>query len=122
MLGKRNQILRQISQLATRHRQGNGKRVHFPDSLKDLVVSAVEMGYSKAEVAKSAGVSGQAVANWAGCIRPRELKVIGAIPAPAEEPLTGAVARIHFRSGMQIELPVSALSSSLITMLSGGVQ
>jgi transposase-like protein len=117
-------------------RKGNG----YPRGLRDLAVSGLEQGSSSSEVSEAAGVSGESLRNWrrdaqrAGVgspTQPVELELVesketlpgeGPLPCEAGASLahSEAIARIHFRSGVQMALPVSALSDRLIGLLMRG--
>ena len=132
--GQQSQILKKISLDFSRHRRRRRGRSWYPASLKDLALRAVNVGITPGQVARAAGVSPQSMSNWRGAgveaaEAPRELKVIA---AETEEPLlssraSGAMlgnvanwARIELRTGIRIEIPVSALSGPMLAALMGG--
>jgi transposase-like protein len=104
------------------HKSG---RVRYPSHLKEMATSAVSDTCRAAQVARSAGISEQALSYWLKLAteRPRELIVEdGPQPAPTPEPANNIrTARLHFRSGAVMEVPVSMLSTDLIAALNSAV-
>ena len=124
--GGNDRILQKIRQSFARHRQGRGRRgKSVPRSLRNKTLEAVRQGHHPVAVAKAAGISSQSIWNWGQVKKPdrtvRELKVVSeSLLAPKPTAVGAGIARINFRSGNSIELPASALTTSLIEALSGG--
>jgi hypothetical protein len=132
------EIGREFSKFRRRHRGGKGSG--YPKALRELALSGLAQGSSPSEVSEAAGVTGESLRNWRrsdrrvplpGPVRPVELKVVESrgpvpteIPASREESIAltppEPIARISLRSGVQMALPVSALSERLIGLLMGG--
>lgn len=104
--------------------------LNYPPKLKRLAVQAVRHGNSIGRVARSAGVSEPSIGNWLKVHKeevPQELTLVPDGSSPVV-PLSiddqgareAAPARIFLRSGAVIEVPVGALTSSLIAAINGG--
>lgn len=128
---ERARILKKIALKFSHHRRRNNGRRSYPPTLRNLVLSAVDVGASAESVAKAAGISPQSVGNWrttSPVVAPQELKVVTTRKARRASPTDSAVAaatddpsaRIVLCSGAVIELPVAALTASLIVVLNGG--
>jgi transposase-like protein len=134
------EILSKIRVVFSERRRDQSHKRWYPKALKDLAVSALEHGHAQSEVARAAGVSEGSIRNWRKSKkverrsfpldkqkRPLELKLIEGrevVPAPSLESgisnaPSEAIARIEFRSGVRIALPVSALSERLFGLLQG---
>jgi transposase-like protein len=132
-------ILEKVRVVFSERRRDQNHKRWYPKALKDLAVSALEQGYTQSEVARAASVSEGSIRNWGKLDkskksstldkqkRPLELKLIESkeiVPAPSLESgipsaPSEAIARIEFRSGVRIALPVSALSERLFGLLQG---
>lgn len=123
-----------------RSRGGNGKRCWYSDGLKSLALGAMQSGCSTKQIAEATEVSSQSITNWRRASQsivkekividegPRELQVLvgsndtedseksfdGAIQSRTAQPMV----RLKFRSGVQMVLPVKALSFELLESLS----
>lgn len=108
----------------------------YPLKLRRLAARAVDQGISPAAVARAAGVSRGTVVHWRTVPqyavsrvqkRPIELRLrdderlpqSGPLCVSGFDPQAVAVARIRFRSGVSLELPVSALSAQMLAWLQG---
>lgn len=106
----------------------------YTAELRELAISAIGDGISRAEVARAAGLPERTLCNWKKRIKlkaPRELKILKKRSAPVKRaldlvkesaPLSIAKpqVRIYFRSGVYVELSVNEFSTSgLIEVLSG---
>jgi hypothetical protein len=106
--------------LARIKRQFSGNREYpFQESLKKLAISGLDAGCSPKDIARAAGVSRQSIVNWRKQLQasPVELKIVESAPTPAGQP---EVARIHFRSGVVVELPASRLDTEFLLSLAKG--
>lgn len=132
--------LQAIQQAFARGRQTGELKPRFcPPRLRALAVAAIRQGCSRRDVIQAAGVSLASITNWLRdeskhrnpvpmdlmSLRPLELKVVKYRPAhesmSAENaaPALPVLASIHFRSGVRMEIPVSAISTGLVTALNG---
>ena len=106
-------------------RDRTGGRLIYPSSLRRLAAKAVRDGEAAGAVARSAGVSEQSICNWlkehqAGGAQ--ELMVVPETPGPSSERAgVSELARIYLCSGVVIEVPMAALTSSFMHVLGGGV-
>jgi hypothetical protein len=89
------------------------------ESLKKLAIFGLDAGLSPKEIANAAGVSSQSIVNWRKQLQPApvELNVVESAPTPARQP---EIVRIHFRSGIIVELPASRLDTELLISLAKG--
>jgi hypothetical protein len=122
-------ILRRVTLAFAKHRRRNDGRSSYSKSLRSLAVSALEAGITPGKVAQAAGVSQQSVGNWlsTGSVAfPRELKVVDDSSDIANEacaaktPIGSSPAVIRLHSGVSIEIPIAALTPSLLVALNGG--
>lgn len=129
------EIKREFSNFRSCHQGGNGGG--YPQALRELALSGLKQGSAPHDVSEAAGVTVESLRNWrrgaqGGSVTepalPVELKLVESRePLPAEAPASPfiappeAIARISLRSGVQMTLPVSALSERLISLLTGGV-
>lgn len=107
---------------AHRRRQGDTRRVRYPDRLKRLAASALAAGARPSWVARASGVSQKSIDEWRKEFisdeRPHELQLV-ARREGLELDLPSATARLQFRSGVWMELPVSALGRDFLVALNG---
>lgn len=109
-----------------------GKRNWYSTNLKQLALSAIELGNSQREVASSAKISRQSLKNWIcravgqrQIQKPLELTLVTEKKSPGNlsSPTSRSTAcdesraKISFRSGATLELPVSSLNAGLISIL-----
>jgi hypothetical protein len=120
-------ILVKIEQAFQRfRRQQRGGRRYYLSDLQELAVMAVRGGKKAEVVARSAGVSKASVFSWLKKHRekPQELEIVAApaavLPVLSSCGKTVMTARIYLLSGAVIELPVGAITSSLVGALGGG--
>jgi len=122
-------ILTGVRRAFARQRQlGLGVGNAYPKRLRSLAISALKAGHLSGAVAAAAGVSPQSLWNWGHQVRKQmtppavELKLIkeatGEVNAAAAPEV---MAQIHFRTGAVMDIPVFALSASLLAALNGGV-
>ena len=122
-------ILIGVRRAFARQRQlGLGIGNAYPERLRSLAISAVKAGHLPGAVADAAGVSPQSLWNWGQQVREQmtapavELKLIkedtGEASAAAAPEM---VAQIRFRTGAVMDIPVFALSASLLVALNGGI-
>lgn len=127
------EIRREFSSFRRCHQGGRGSG--YPKALRALALSGLNQGNSPFEVSEAAGVTSESLRNWrssegtsvAEPARPMELNLVEkreplstAVPASSSFTPPEAIARISLRSGVQLALPVSALSERLIGLLMGG--
>jgi hypothetical protein len=113
-------ILIRVRKAFSVHRRRNGSRQRYSQSLRNLVVSALEKGCSSGQIASAAGISEPSVRNWSNhrpLIAVRELRVE---PDKIERVEEGT-AKIHLKSGVRIEIPMSSLTASLVSALGGAI-
>lgn len=136
-------ILMRIDRTFAKHRRTDrGKTAGYPAHLKALALTAIELGLSPQTIATVAGISSQSLTNWqtanhanskAATAPPRELTVIKdhdshavtalTVPRAPSVPLDTQVSmQIHLCSGVRVDLPVSAFTSSLFELLNGGAK
>jgi hypothetical protein len=103
--------------------QRRGSRDRFPDEVRRLALAAVEAGHPRGQVATAAGIERGALARWqreAQSTRPsgaRELRIVKhRDEAPAVSTASG-VAVVRLGPGVAIEVPLAALTDSLVRML-----
>ena len=120
-------LLRKINQaFGIFRRRGKGGRLGYPPELRRLTVMAVKSGSTAAVVARSAGVSEQSLCNWLNEDRqnPQELLIVpeptASSPQSSFDVRTSSMARFHLRSGILIEVPIEALTPSLMGVLNQG--
>lgn len=109
---------------AAYRRKHKGSPIRYPANLKDLATASVSNLRRAAVIARTAGISEQALSYWLKCAveRPQELKLVAeniseAMPV-AKDTL---FARVFLPSGTTIEVPVLALTSSLIAVFQSAV-
>ena len=127
----RDQILKKVEQAFSKHRRRNHGRASYSESLRALALSAVEMGATREKVAEAAGISQASLTNWQKCRpteKPQELRLLVSPMSSGSgrnneiSEFENLLARIKLSSGVSIELPIAALTSSLIATLNGGAQ
>ena len=116
-----DQVLRKVERtFAAFRRRNSGERVRYPSHLKSLATSAISVERRPGVVARAAGVSAQTLSQWQRTVteQPRELRVVAAkqVATVAATSCPVAVARVRLPSGVMIEIPVSALSPSLVAV------
>lgn len=123
-----NSILAGIRRSFARHRRRHHKvgRAGYPESLKALALSALRQRISHHAVADAAGISRQSLTTWLqsdsfiqASDSPRELTLIESSPPSSQ---SSEIIQIHLRSGVRIDLGISALTPMLIDLLGGGVR
>ena len=123
---EQDQILKRVEQAFGRHRRRNGGRRSYSTQLKAFALSAMESGIAPSAIAEAAGISQQSLANWQiPSTKPRELLLMSDTPSTAAtvpNVSPSQVARIRLCSGVSIEVPVSAVTPSLIAALTGGTR
>ena len=113
-------MIRDKKVLATIKQQFSRNREYpIQESLKKLALSGLDAGYSSHEVAQAACVSCQSIVNWRKQLQPApvELKIVESAPISVSQ---SEIARIHFRSGVVVELPASRLDAGLLLSLAKG--
>src|SRR5271165_3698280 len=122
---EQERMLKRVANTFGSHRRRNHGRASYSKPLKDLALSAVESGLAADAVSQAAGISPQSLTNWQRSlearVRPRELRLeenvsAGSTMNAAFDQLPQA--RIRLCSGVSIEVPVSAVTASLIAALS----
>ena len=113
-------IIETISTEFSRHRTEKGG--HFPEPLKRLIISGIEMGLPKAQLARAAGLSKATLQLWS-----RKLQVSSAVKelklrdddVPIVEPpaFLSSLICVRLRSGVEIEVPQSKLNFEFLSML-----
>ena len=114
-----------------RNQSGRGpgsKGCRYPHALKSQVIRTLRSGWPASEVAKSAGISKHSVVKWQKASKvselttpPRELRVlvdnVESAECPIQSTIVSPMARLKFGLGVQLELPVSALSIDVLRSL-----
>ena len=126
-----SKILESISIEFEKHRTGKGG--HFPKPLKQLILSGIECGISKAGLARASGLSKATVLLWSRKFVPlpivpppvRELQLIDADRLIEES--NSSVQKlicVRLRSGVEIDFQKSELSLEFLSALNslGGSQ
>jgi hypothetical protein len=126
---KREKVLKGIAlRFASHRRRQGGRRVHASFALKEMVCSAAALGIPAEQLATAAGITSASVRNWLRPMskkaKPRELVVLNSeaplLPSASVPSIDdGQRAQITFPSGVRLELAVSSLNPSLISMLGG---
>ena len=120
--------LRNLSREFARFRSKNNTNKNYPVALRRLTVGIVASGGRIGEIAKAAKVSKESIRAW-------QRALLGEIESPRELTLNqepevveisenrelAGLASIYLKSGVRIELPVSALTSSFVRSLNQGV-
>jgi hypothetical protein len=114
-------IIESISAEFTRHRAEKGG--HFPEPLKRLIVSGIEVGVSKARLARASGLSKATILLWSRkfSVLPvaKELKIRDDdVPSIDPAPFSRLIC-VRLRSGVEIEFPHSDLNFEFLSMLNG---
>ena len=117
-------ILKKLESAFGRHyRRNDGKR-SYPAKLKELALEAVDSGIAGRTVAEATGVTPKSLRNWrAGALTPpKELKIVTTHEAlkPVVPAHACMAAKVTLPSGITIEIPISALTATLIEALNGG--
>ena len=115
-------IIETISTEFSRHRTEKGG--HFPEPLKRLIISGIEMGLPKAQLARAAGLSKATLQLWS-----RKLQASSAVkelnlrdydvPIVEPPPFPSSLVCVRLRSGVEIEFPQSKLNFEFLSMLNG---
>ena len=113
-------IIETISTEFSRHRTEKGG--HFPEPLKRLIISGIEIGIPKARLARESGLSKATILLWS-----RKLRGIPVIKelqlrdddVPIVEPpaFLSSLICVRLRSGVEIEFPQSKLNFEFLSML-----
>ena len=118
-------ILKELeSEFGRHHRHNDGKR-SYPEKLKKMALGAVDSGIAGRTVAEATGVTPKSLRNWraSALTPPKELKVVAT--HEALKPILAAhacmAAKVTLLSGITIEIPISALTATLIRALNGAV-
>jgi hypothetical protein len=116
-------VIKKLELAFGRHRRRNdGKR--YPAKLRKMALAALDSGVAGRAVAAAAGVTPKSLRNWrtgGGVIPPKELKIVtDCEPSNPVESVNAGLARVTLSSGITIEIPTSALTSTLINALNGG--
>ena len=121
------EMIESISMQFANHRAGKGGRC--PESLRRLIVTGMQVGITKASLARASGISIATIRVWAEktTLTPavRELQIRDNAPIALEsEVLPAKSIRVRLRSGVEIEFPKSELSFEFLTALNslGGAQ
>lgn len=117
------QIIKKLELAFGRHRRLNdGKR--YPAKLKKMAIGALDNGVAGRSVAAAAGVTPKSLRNWragSGVLPPKELKIVTApVALRPVASINACMARVTLPSGITIEVPSSALTTTLIAALNGG--
>jgi hypothetical protein len=133
---KRAAILIQIERAFKAHwSKWQNKRARVPDQLRNLAVSGLELKLSIVEIAKAAGVVPKSIRNWRDAKpnkirfqsqpKVKQLKLVSQPPI-GKVAFSGEIsssslttAKIRLQSGVEIELPVKDLSTTLLRDLNG---
>ncbi len=117
-----SKIIESISVEFARHRAEKGG--HFPNPLRRLIMSGIENGIPKAQLARAAGLSKATLQLWS-----RKSQVLPAVKelhindndTPSIDPPTSCTGFIcvRLRSGVEIEFPQSKLNFEFLSMLNG---
>ena len=100
----------------------NDDQPRYPDDLKGIAVAALEAGHTRVAVAKASKVSLITLTEW----RKQRSKIGIQFEAPRElavvdEPKSclsaSALVQIYFPSGVRMELPFDAMTSSFVSKL-----
>lgn len=126
MRGSESNQLKDIKKLELafrRYRRRNdGKR--YPVKLREMALAALDSGAAGRAVAAAAGVTPKSLRNWrasGGVVAPKELKLVSARePSKPVTSISPCMARVTLPSGITIEVPTSALITTLINALNGG--
>ena len=99
----------------------------YSTMLRDLALAGLQQGHTVAQVALAAGISISCLRGWLREAGVRDATKKSAIeltlmtePEGARDVKPEPLARIRFRSGVKLELPVSALTPLLMGALNGG--
>jgi hypothetical protein len=104
------------------------KGCRYPQALKDQVIKTLQSGWAPSEVAKSAGIGKQSIVKWRKAskvsgltVPPRELRLLADkvenVESPNQSTISSPMARLKFGLGVEVELPVSALSIDVLRSL-----
>ena len=128
---KKAEILRLIEREFAKFRNKNpDKKIGYPANLKILINSDEARVLSALEVSKAAKITPKSVRNWqdgfgykSKRLMPRELRLV-ADSGARERSTVGSSekrhdARVTLSNGVAIELPVTELSTELLTKLCG---
>jgi hypothetical protein len=121
---KQVRILKQLERAFDRHRRRSHGRTSYPKPLKELALSVIASGIAPGAIAEAASISRQSLANWQRVVnaKPRELLLVDDVSPMSESEVKvdpSPVARIRLCSGVSIEVPVSAVTPSLLVALGG---
>ena len=119
------QVIKKLELAFGRHRRRNDGKRSYPAKLKEMAIAAEDGGVAVRTVAAAAGVAPQSLRNWrtdGGFVSPKELKIVtGHESLNPVASINACMARVMLPSGITIEVPTSALTTTLIAALSGGV-
>ena len=119
-----SKVIKKIELAFGRYRRSNdGKR--YPAKLKRMALAAVDDGIAGRTVAMAAGVTPKSLRNWRtrdGIVPPKELRLVPCAESSGSVSSIAAahMARVTLPSGVAIEFPTSALTTTLIAALNGG--
>ncbi len=123
-------------EFAKQRANGSHQALGYPAPLRKLALLGIKQGHSTGAVAQASGVTTNSLRNWLRATTVGEASLEGAVElkliSGAGKMLTrqdrglppksemDPVAKIRFRSGVELELPVSSLTPSWMVMLNGG--
>jgi len=102
------------------YRRKSKSKSHYPEKLRSLAIGALNEGLRVRQVASACGVSHLSVMSWRDRHpSPIELNVVES--RSSSVPSLEAMARIRIND-LEIAIPTSALTRSLIESISGGLR
>lgn len=116
--------LSQLRSAVAKFKNGRPSRTKkYPESIQQLAIEAVQSGLSVAQVAAVSHVSTFSIYKWCRrgklgrsgkAARPKRLKIIDETVSTAS---LVPMARIHFRSGICMDIPIEGLDVSVLGRL-----